>query len=61
MTKQCRSMTVFIHGHMRCLHALCLTCVGLQLLAVVNQGIVMEAQINLDGCDSSLVVKRMHS
>lgn len=37
-----------------------LTSVGLQLLAVVNQGIVVEAQVDLDGRDGSLVVEGMH-
>lgn len=37
-----------------------LTSVGLQLLAVVNQGIVVEAKVDLDGCDCSLVVEGMH-
>lgn len=40
--------------------SLCLTSVGLQLFAVVNQWIVVEAQVNLDGRDGGLVVKRMH-
>ena len=37
-----------------------LTRFGLQLLAVVSQGIVVEAQVDLDGADGSLVVEGMH-
>ena len=37
-----------------------LTSVGLQLLAVVYERIVVEAQVDLDRCDGSLVVEGMH-
>lgn len=37
-----------------------LTSVSLQLLAVVSQGVVVEAQVDLDGSNCSLAIEGMH-
>lgn len=38
-----------------------LTGVGLQLFVVINQRVVVEAQVDLDGCDGGFVVEGVHA